>query len=72
MLDTCTVGDALKYGSDALEEDEVLTIGIRSPQNLNPSADSNVWCAINLKAQPANEPDSGTNSSWLKSLSANL
>ena len=71
MSGACAIGDVLKHGSDALE-DEVLTIGIRSPQNLNPSADSNIWCAINLKAQPANEPDSGTNSSWLKSLSANL
>ena len=41
MSGACTVGDALKYSSDALEEDEVLTIGIRSPQNLNLSVDSN-------------------------------
>ena len=41
MLGAYTIGDVLKHSSNALE-DEVLTIGIRLPQNLNLSADSNV------------------------------
>ena len=70
MLGAYTIGDVLKHGSNALE-DEVSTIGIRSPQNLNLSADSNARCAIDSKIQPANEADSGADLHWLKSSSAN-
>ena len=64
MSGACAV-DVLKHTSG------VSTIGIRLPQNLDTSADSNVRCAIDLKIQPANEADSGTDLNWLKSSSAN-